>query len=426
VGRSATARLRLSPNPVTLQHRSWSGYTAEAETFRAEVREVLARCLPAGWRGLGALDADAVTAFTARWREVLRHEGLLAVSWPVAHGGAGRTALEQVVLAEELVRARAPEGGPHDRFGIKMLGNTLLQWGTPEQKDYYLRRILSGGHRWCQGYSEPGSGSDLASLSTRAECHGDEWVINGQKIWTSLAHEANWIFVLARTDPSAPRHHGISFLLCPLDQPGVDIRRIATLTGDREFCEVFFTDARTDVDNVVGDVNEGWAVANTLLGFERGESAATFPLRFREELDRLVELARARGAHRDPIVRDGLARAYAECEIMRLLGMRALTGLRTGRPPGPESSVSKLYWSEYHQRVTELAVRILGADALAPEGRWPTNMVRTDDPGAPGDSASWVGTFLNARAGTIYAGTSEVQRNILGEQVLGLPREPRT
>jgi len=250
-------------------------------------------------------------------------------------------------------------------------------------------------------------------------------VINGQKIWTSLAHEANWIFVLARTDSSAPRHHGISFLLCPLDQAGIDVRRIATLNGEREFCEVFFTDARTSADRVVGAVNEGWAVANTLLGFERGEAAATFPLRFREELDRLVRLARARGAADDPIVRQGLARAYAECEIMRLLGMRALTGLQAGRPPGPESSVSKLYWSEYHQRVTGLAVRILGADALAPSGRRPPNMVRTDDPGAPDDSASWVGTFLNARAGTIYAGTSQVQRNILGEQVLGLPREPR-
>jgi len=286
--------------------------------------------------------------------------------------------------------------------------------------------VLSGEDRWCQGYSEPSSGSDLASLSTRAERCGDQWIINGQKVWTSLAHEANWIFLLARTDPNARRHHGISFLLCPLDQPGVEIRRLATINGEREFCEVFFDDARTPVTNVVGAVNEGWAVANTLLAFERGEAAATFPLRFREELDRLIESARTRGRSDDPIIRQGLARAHEECEIMRLLGMRALTGLLNGRPPGPESSVSKLYWSEYHQRVTTLALQILGADALTPVGRWPTNMVRTDDPGAPDDSASWVGTFLNARAGTIYAGTSQVQRNILGEQVLGLPREPRT
>jgi alkylation response protein AidB-like acyl-CoA dehydrogenase len=402
-----------------------SVYTPEAEAFRADVRERLARRLPPGWRGLGALDRDAASAFVWEWRDVLRDEGLLALSWPPEYGGAGRTALEQVVLAEELTRARAPEGGPHDRFGIKMLGNTLLRWGSEGQKRHFLPRALSGEDRWCQGYSEPGSGSDLASLSTRAEPRGGEWVINGQKVWTSLAHEANWIFVLTRTDPAAPPHHGISFLLCRLDQPGVEIRRLATLNGEREFCEVFFTDARTPIDHVVGEPNEGWTVANTLLGFERGESAATLPLRFREELDRLLALAQERRRTRDPTIRDALARAYEECEIMRLLGLRALTGLLAGRPPGPEASVSKLYWSEYHRRVTELSVRILGADALTPEGRWPTNMVRTDDPGAPNDSASWVGTFLNARAGTIYAGTSQVQRNILGEQVLGLPREPR-
>ncbi|MEX1007408.1 MAG: acyl-CoA dehydrogenase family protein [Acidimicrobiia bacterium] len=402
-----------------------SRYTREAEAFRVEVRAVIDRRLPEDWHGLGALDRDEAATFTTEWREVLREEGLLALPWPVEYGGAGRTLLEQLVAAEELARARVPEGGPHDRFGIKMLGNTLLQWGSVEQKQRFLPRVLSGEDRWCQGYSEPGSGSDLASLSTKAELHGDRWVINGQKVWTSLAHEANWIFLLTRTDPDAPRHRGISFLLCPLDQPGVEIRRIATINGEREFCEVFLTDAWTPVDYVVGEVNEGWAVANTLLGFERGESAATFPLKFREELDRLFDLARQRDRVDDPVVRQGLARAYEECEIMRLLGLRALTGLLDGRPPGPESSVSKLYWSEYHQRVMDVAIRILGADALTPEGRWPTNMVRTDDPGAPNDSASWVGTFLNARAGTIYAGTSQVQRNILGEQVLGLPREPR-
>ena len=297
-----------------------AGYTHEAEAFRAAVRATIARHLPADWQGLGALDRDAVDVFAWQWREVLRDEGLLALSWPVRYGGGGRTALEQVVLAEELTRARAPDGGPHDRFGIKMLGNTLLQWGTEDQKEWFLPRVLSGEDRWCQGYSEPGSGSDLASLSTRAELHGDEWIINGQKVWTSLAHQANWVFVLTRTNPTAPRHHGISFLLCPLEQTGVEIRRIATINGEREFCEVFFTDARTPAGNVVGEVNEGWAVANTLLGFERGESAATFPLRFREELDRLIELARTRGISDDPIIRQGLARAYEECEIMRLLG----------------------------------------------------------------------------------------------------------
>jgi alkylation response protein AidB-like acyl-CoA dehydrogenase len=306
-----------------------------------------------------------------------------------------------------------------------MVGNTLVRWGSDEQKRHFLPRILSGEDRWCQGYSEPEAGSDLASLRTRAVRDGDEWVLNGQKIWTSRAREANWIFVLARTDPHAAKHKGITFLLVPLDQDGIEIRPIRMLSGESEFNEVFFTDARTAAENVVGEVGSGWAVAQTLLGHERGEEAATNPVLFRAELDRLVTMARERGRLDDPAIRDRIAQAYVRVETMRFLGYRILTGVLTTGHIGPEASISKLYWSEYHRDVTRLALDVLGGDALVVEGRLPLRAYRTDDPGAPNSSASWVGAFYNGVADTIYAGTSEVQRNILGETVLGLPREPR-
>jgi alkylation response protein AidB-like acyl-CoA dehydrogenase len=398
-------------------------YPPEAEQFREKARAFLAEQLPAGWTGIGALDHESARRFTAEWRQTLYEHGLLAPSWPKEYGGGGLSPLEQVVLAEEFYRAGVPTGGPNDDFSIQMIGNTLLHWGTEEQKRYFLPRALSGEHVWCQGYSEPGAGSDLANLGTRAVLDGDEWVINGQKIWTSMAHVANWIFVLARTEPDAPKHKGITFLLVPMDQAGIEVRPIRMMTGWSEFNETFFTDARTEKSNVVGQVNAGWAVAMTLLGYERGEAAATFPIMFRAELDRLIELARATGAARDPLVRQRLAWCHSKVEIMRYLGMRTLTKFLAGGEPGPAESSFKLYWSEYHKVVTELGVDILGPAALTPAGRVATAF-RADDVGAPNDSASWVGTFLMSRAGTIYAGSSQVQRNIVGEMVLGLPKEP--
>ena len=401
-------------------------YPASAEAFRDQVRAFLAAQLPAGFPGMGALSHDETRRFVAEWRAVLADHGFLGVAWPQEYGGRGLTKLEQVVLAEEFARAGVPTGSPHDLFGIKMVGNTLLRFGTEEQKRHFLPRILSGADVWCQGYSEPDAGSDLAGLSTRAVLDGDDWVIDGQKIWTSGAHEANWIFVLARTDPDAPRNRGITFLLCPLEQPGIEIRPIRMLTGISEFNEVFFVGARTPADHVVGEVNGGWAVATTLLLHERGEEAATNPIMFRYELDRLVELARQYGKDRDPLVRDRLAWCHTQVEIMRLLGYRILTQYLRDGALGPAASISKLFWSEYHQRASELAMAIMGPDGLVPTGRTPTRAVRTDDPGAPNSTASWANVFLlNARAGTVYAGTSQIQRNILGESVLGLPREPR-
>jgi alkylation response protein AidB-like acyl-CoA dehydrogenase len=401
-------------------------HRAEAEVFRKRIRAFLDDNLPERWQGIGHIgDRVEADGFVESWRATLAANGLLGVSWPEEYGGAGLSKLEQVVLVEELAKAGVPAMGYNDTFGIKMLGGTMLQWGTEKQKRHFLPRILNGDDRWCQGFSEPGSGSDLASLATSAVLDGDRWVINGQKLWTSRAREANWIFLLARTNRDAPKHRGLTFLLVDMVQLGIEVRPIKALSGESEFNEVFLSDATTPTDHVVGDVDGGWAVAATLLGLERGEEAAVNPILFRAELDRLLAMATARGRASDPVVRQRLADLYARCEIMRFLGLRILTGVLNTGSLGPEASISKLYWSEYHQRATDLAMEILGAGALVIEGRGPLRAYRTDDPGAPNTSGSWIGTSYNALAGTIYAGTSEVQRNILGESVLGLPREPR-
>ncbi len=407
-------------------------YPADLERFRAEVRSVLADELPPGWHGIGAIpDAAATAAFVREWRATLYRRGLLGVAWPVEYGGRGLSKLHQVVLVEELTRHGVPFGRlPQDATGLKMLGNTLLRWGTDAQKEELLPALLSGERRYCQGFSEPAAGSDLASVRTKARLEDGEWVLDGQKIWTSGALDCTDIFVLARTNPQAAKHRGLSFLLVPLDQPGVDVRPIRHMAGGAEFCEVFFTAARTRADLVVGEVNGGWAVTRTLLAFERGEEAATNPLLFRAEFDRLVALARHTGALDDPVIRQRVARCYARVEVMRYLGYRILTDVlddASGDGAGPAASVSKLYWSEYHQELTRLALDIEGLAGLVPHGKGPSRMMRTDDPGAdPLSSNSWWQVSLNARTGTIYAGTSEVQRTILAEQLLGLPREPRS
>ncbi|MEU1370852.1 acyl-CoA dehydrogenase family protein [Streptomyces sp. NPDC005803] len=404
-------------------------YPPQTEAFRTEVRDLLAEHLPEGWQGIGALDEDDAWAFAREWRSRLAGLGLLSVTWPEEYGGRGLTKLHQVVLMEELAKAGVPFGLPQDTFGVKMLANTLLRWGTDDQKLRFLPRILSGEDTWCQGYSEPGAGSDLASLTTRArlvhEDDGDHWVIDGQKVWTSGAHISDWIFVLARTNPETSKHRGISFLLVPLDQPGVEVRPFRMATGQEHFNEVFFTGARTRADLVVGGVDNGWTVAQSLLGVERGEEAATNPILFKSELERLIELAREYGKDEDPVIRQRIAWCWSKVEIMRYLGYRVLSGWLEGKEPGPETSISKLFWSEYHLRVTDLAMDIMGMHAQSIKGRPPLRTYRADDPGAVNSSASWSTGYLIARSGTIYAGTSQVQRNILAEKVLGLPREPK-
>ena len=400
-------------------------YSADAEAYREKVQAFLAEKLPARWAGIGALDGDELSTFVSEWRKTLYSAGYLAPGWPTEYGGGGLSALEQVIIAEEFAKAGVPTGGPNDVFGIQMLGNTLLQWGSEEQKNHYLPRILSGADTWCQGYSEPNAGSDLSNLGLRGVLDGDQWGLNGQKIWTSAGHLADHIFTLVRTDPDAPRHKGISFMLVDMRQPGIEVRPIKMISGDSEFNEVFYTDATAPRDEVVGGLNNGWAVAMTLLGFERGEAAAVVPIRFQGELDRLLLLAKERGVAGDPVIRQRLAWAYGRVQIMRYNGMRVLTQFLKGHHPGPDAAIGKLYWSEYHQLLTELAVDILGADALVPTGRRPSSAFQADDAGAPNSSASWVTTFLTARAATIYAGSSQIQRNIIGEMVLGLPKEPR-
>jgi alkylation response protein AidB-like acyl-CoA dehydrogenase len=393
--------------------------------FRARVRRLLKDSIPAGWEGVGALSAAEQDLFRAGWRNLLHENDLLAVSWPVEYGGSGLSPIEQAILGEECTAAGVPLGGLNDNFGIQMLGSTLLQWGTEEQRRYYLPRILSQEDIWCQGFSEPEAGSDLAAIRTRAVLDGDTWRINGQKVWTSYGHLATHIFVLCRTGPGE-RHSRLSVLLCPLDQPGVDLRPLRTMTGEAEFNEVFFVDAECPCDAVVGPVGSGWAVAMTLLGFERGEAVALLATRFRNDFNRLYDLAAQTGSLNDTAITDRLALALQRVEQLRCLGQRAVSNWVGGRPIDAESSVSKLFWSEWLQQTTELAMDILGLQAVTAEGEGLRGVsFPAAEPGNPNTAAVWADYFLRSRAATIYAGSSEIQRNIIAERILGLPKEPR-
>ncbi len=397
----------------------------EAEAYREQINGFLDEHLPEGWQGIGTLVGQERTDFYQSWREVLAEHKLLAPNWPAEYGGAGLSHIEHVVLNEEFAKRGVPTAGVNDNFSIGMVGNTILQLGTDEQKAHYIPRILSGEDVWCQGYSEPDAGSDLANLGCRAELDGDQWIINGQKIWTSAARSANMIFVLARTDPTAPKHKGISFLLVPMDDPGIEIRPITNIAGQDHFNEVFFDDVTCPRDNVLGGVNNGWVVANTLLGFERGIGATTTHLKFRAELDDFLELARRLDKADDPLVRQRAARFHSVVEIMRYQGMQALTRFLAGTPPGPESSLGKLRWSHYHREITEAALDLLGPAATVARGQETRGGLGAPDIGTPNTAGNWLTSFYIARSGTIYAGTSEVQRNIIGDRILGLPREPR-
>nr|WP_261553733.1 acyl-CoA dehydrogenase family protein [Frankia tisae] len=399
---------------------------SDGEMFRARVRSLLAENLPAGWTGIGALSDREQEEFRTRWRRLLHENGLLAVGWPIEYGGSGLSPREQLILAEECTTAGVPQGGLNDNFGVQMLGSTLLRWGTEEQRRYYLPRILSQQDIWCQGFSEPEAGSDLAGIRTRAELVEGRWVINGQKIWTSYGHLATHIFVLCRTDSSVPPHRGISLLLCALDQPGIDLRPLRTLTGEAEFNEVFFTDAECPADAVVGPVNGGWPVAMSLLGFERGEAVATLAIRFRKDWERLHRIAVDPEGPTDPVIVERLGRSRQRVEELRCLGLRAVDSWVAGRDIGAESSLHKLFWSEWIQETTELALDVLGMDAVTAgsDGLRGVSFPAAEA-GTPNTAGTWADYFLRARAATIYAGSSEIQRNIIAERMLGLPREPR-
>lgn len=397
----------------------------EPTEFRTWIRGVLCEALPSDWTGLGALPADELSGWVERWRDTLASYRLLAPGWPVRAGGLGLDGARLIVLQEELAGAGVPCGGGNDPFGIDMLGNTLLAYGTPEQQDHYLPRILSAEDVWCQGFSEPGAGSDLAGIRTRATVdESGRWHLDGQKIWTSNAHLASWIFVLARTGESGGRHRGLTFFLVPLDQPGITIRPIRQMSGASHFNEVFLDDAVAE--DIVGEVGQGWAVAMSLLGHERGQSATTQAIRYRSEWERLVRTASERGMLGDARIRDRIAQAYVRIEVMDALGQRLAGPGITGLDEAGDAALFKLHWSAHHQDVTELALEVLGPDATTPEGRMlEMGYGGPDAAGAPRTSASWVDIFYNSRPGTIYAGTSQVLRNIVSERLLGLPKEQR-
>jgi alkylation response protein AidB-like acyl-CoA dehydrogenase len=387
------------------------------DEFRAEVRDWLAQNLSgafAGLRGLGGPGREH-EAFELRrdWDQHLARAGWTCVGWPVEHGGRGASLSQQVIFHEEYARADAPVRLGH--IGEELLGPTLIMHGSAEQQKRYLPGICSAQELWCQGYSEPGAGSDLAAVSTRAWREGDEWVISGQKVWTSLAHTADHIFVICRTEPGSRRHQGLSYLLVPMDQPGIEVRPIVQLTGTSEFNEVFFDEARTPASNVVGQPGDGWAVAMATLGLERGVATVGQQIGFSRQLEKVVARARTTGALDDPLIRDAVARSWAELEVMRLHALRTLQEPPAGAPSqvsAGAASVAKLFWARWHRNLGELALQVEGAGGLLAAG-------------APYDLTDAQRLFLFSRSDTIYGGSDEIQRNVLAERVLGLPREPR-
>ncbi|GAB3905070.1 acyl-CoA dehydrogenase family protein [Kibdelosporangium lantanae] len=336
-----------------------------------------------------------------RWDRELARAGWTCLGWPVEFGGRGATVEEQVIFHEEYAAARAPARVSH--IGEELLGPTLIAYGTKAQQDRFLPEIATVQELWCQGYSEPGAGSDLAAVGTTATLDGDEWVVTGQKVWTSLAHVADWCFVLARAEPGSRRQQGLKYLLVPMDQPGVEVRPIQQLTGTSEFNEVFFDQARTPKDMVVGD--DGWRVAMGTLAFERGVATFGQQVGFRRELDALLDLARRTGAINDPVIEHRLAQSRIGLDVMRAHAIRTLSR----KDPGYEASVAKLVWARWHRDLGELAMDVLGAAGVT----------------APNGLDEWQRLFLFSRADTIYGGSDEIQRNIIAERVLGLPKEPR-
>jgi len=406
-------------------------YTPEAEQFRTEIRGWLEKSLPAGWFEPGfELSADDRKSFNAGWPAQLFAGGWICATWPKEYGGKGLSTLEGVVLAEEFARAKAPMRA--DFFGDTLVGPTILQWGTEEQKQEFLPQILNGTMRWCQGFSEPNSGSDLASLKTSAVLDGDEWIINGQKVWTTGGHHADYCFLLTRTDPDSPKHKGISYLLVPMRQAGVDVRGITQPDGTAEFCEVFFDNARCPKDNVVGGVNNGWKVANSTLAFERGMSATTGYRRFEDEYKLMVADATANGAIHEAGIRQRLMEYYTKIQILRINGLRSLANTLAGvKDPSMAAlgATNKMFWTEMHKAAMELALDVKGASSMLVDtnsaaGSWPgtsRDKARDGYPVSPMMSA-----FFFSRSETIWGGTSQIQRNIVGERVLGLPKEPQT
>jgi alkylation response protein AidB-like acyl-CoA dehydrogenase len=375
-------------------------YPPEAEAFRAEVRAWLDANVPDDLRGVHLMDIDRPGVFERlrAWNATLADAGYAALAWPAEYGGRDAGPIEQVVMAEELSRADAPT--TLNPIGLSNIAPAILGYGTDEQKQRFLRPMLRADHIWCQGFSEPDAGSDLAGLRTAAVRDGDDFVVRGQKVWTTLAHHADWCELLVRTDPDAPKHKGISCLLVDMTLPGVEVRPLITITGEHEFNEIFFDDVRVPADALLGPLNEGWRVAMTTLTNERA-GVAILHLALRRKIGRLLAAARERGADRDPVLRKRLARLYLEGEYLKLLADRAISAAANDRPPGPEASLTKLVWADVHQHVAAVA-----ADALGPEAL----------------SGEWGKEQLHVRGLTLAGGTTQVNKNVVAQRVLGLPR----
>jgi alkylation response protein AidB-like acyl-CoA dehydrogenase len=385
-------------------------FSDRERAFADEARTWLEANVPAAWRRdhcWSRADDPLWFEIARDWQRRLYEGGWAAISWPREHGGRGATVVERWLFEEQLDRVGAPR--PAAGAYVDLIGSAILRHGTEAQRTRFLRRLLSGEDLWCQGFSEPGAGSDLAALRTRGERHGDEFVVSGQKVWTSYAEIADWCFLLRRTEPDAPRHKGISLLLVDMKTPGISVRPLHQMTGDAEFCEVFFEDVRVPADMMVGAPGTGWQIAMGILAHERGPVwTFTFQRKIRRSFEQLLEQARAdlpgQRALASPVLRQRLAQSWVEVEILRLVGYRSLTRLlRTGQP-GVESSIEKVIGSETDQRLQELAIEVLGPAALQDE--------------------RWQRAYLYSRSETIMGGTSEIQRNVIAQRILGLPRPP--
>ena len=385
-------------------------FDSENEVFRSEVVDWLNANLTGEFEQLrfrgGPGDEEAFSVERKQWEKVLGKSGWIGIGWPKEYGGRNLSIADQMIFNEEYARAGGPGRSGH--IGETLLAPTLIALGTDEQRQRFLPPIRNGEEFWCQGYSEPNAGSDLANISTKAVLSDGKWVINGQKVWTSLAHEADWCFLIARADTESVGREGLVYLLVPLDQPGVTLRPIVQMTGSSEFNEVFLDDAITDADCIVGEVGEGWKVAMATLSFERGASTLGQQMQFRNELKLVIEEAKKSGAMSDPIIRQKIAKAWGGLKIMR---MNALRMLGDGKQAnlGREAYITKLYWATWHRDLGELAMEVMGAEAerVSPNG----------------ELSRLQKLFLFSRADTIYAGTNQIQRNIIAERALGLPRD---
>ncbi len=390
-------------------------FSAEDEKFRDEVAAWLRRNLVGEFEQLkyrgGPGDEHMFPEERKRWEQKLAEGGWTCVGWPVAHGGRGCSIEQQVIFFEEYARAGAP--GRVGHIGEGLTGPTLLAFGSDAQKRKYLPGIVAGSELWCQGYSEPAAGSDLANVKTKArfdEASG-KWLLNGQKVWTSLAHESDYCFVIARTDPDSVAHKGLGFFLLKMDQPGIEVRPIEQITGTSEFNEVFFDDAQCDADDIVGAPGDGWKVAMGLLGFERGVSTLGQQMLFQNELNEVIALARENGAAQDPVIRQRIGDAHIGLKIMRYNSMRMLSGSADGSLH-KEALIYKLYWATWHRALGELAMDVMGPECEILESG-PYQLTRLQS------------MYLFVRSDTIYGGTNEIQRNIIAERGLGMPKEPK-